>query len=418
MSSRDSYYESDEWQEWSDRIITVAERYDVDLIEGTPEADGLWMGETEPSGAYTVVGSKENIERWAGHIAGHYDQDAVMVLYADPDGEDRLYRFRGGDQARTQEVLDAMQEAGIPGGRIVDGELEVVSTSDEPVPDAALELVRQRMGAEKVTWAPVRASFVEKDEDRTAHQPIKEIQSLRQRHAEKHNLPVRERCPNLTDADDIAASMAYEAGGHEVSDPKVQRSYRALRRHLAEQHDEMTAAGYTFTPWDGVNEQGEQQEQPYLNSAEMMSDLRENKRIYYFRTEASQESDGALSPDHPMAKMITVHDGDGREHSMMTNDVFRAVHDAIAHSEGHQFGPHGERMAWHAHRSSLPREAHLALWNETRAQNTWTNAGPHMRAQNEDGSWRLLKKGDEGYLSISERPYAEQKCVRVDDALT
>lgn len=415
MSSRPSYYDSDEWNEWSDRIQNEAEHHGVTIEDGTPEqvhADGLWLGETEPSGAYTVTGTREDINKWAATIGGHYNQDAVMVMYADANGPDRLYRFDQNDKVAAKEALAAMQEAGVPGGRIVDGELQIVSTADDPISPAALDLIRQRIGADTVLSTPVSVDFVEKDEKAAEHTPIKEIQGIRQRHAEKHGLPVRGAVPHLTERDDIAAAMAYEAAPHTPDDPKVKRSYRALARHLREQHDALTAAGYTFEPWHG------EEEQPYANSAEMMKDLRENKHLYYYRTEMSQETEGALSADHPMAREVVVHDKDGKEQRQVINDVFRAVHDAIAHSEGHKFGPHGEKMAWWAHRSSLPREAHLALWNETRAQNVWTNAGPHLRTKDSGGEVRLLKKGEEGWVGLADRPYAEQKCTVVPNALT
>lgn len=149
----------------------------------------------------------------------------------------------------------------------------------------------------------------------------------------------------------------------------------------------------------------------------MLADLRDNKHLYYFRTEVSQHSEGALPPDHPMASTVTVISPDGHPVRMVANDVFRAVHDAIAHSEGHQFGPYGERRAWWTHRACLPRDARLALWCETRAQNCWTNAGPHMTTPGGDGAPQLLRQGDDGWMPVSQRPYAEQKCVRVDSAL-
>lgn len=412
MSSRDSYYDSDEWAEWSDRIRVVAERHGVEIREGSgvEHADGLWMGEKEPSGAYVVEGSREAVTRWAAEIAGRYEQDAVMVLFADKDGKDNLYRFEG-NQTQVQDALDAMQAAGIPGGRVLDGRLEIVSTHDNPVSPRALELIRQRLGADEVTRAPITATFVEKDESFLAYAPIKEIQSIRQQHAERHGLPVRPACPHLTDQDDIALAMAYEKGQHDPHHPKIKRSYRALRRHIVEQHDALTAAGYTFTPWTGEG-------QPYASSAEMLADLRSNRHLYFFRTEVSQDTNGALPLDHPMAQEVTVRDADGNEQHMVANDVFRAVHDAISHSEGHKFGPHGEKMAWFTHRSSLPREAHLALLNETRAQNVVTNAGRHMRTSDGAGGQRLLKKGEPGWTDIADRPYAEQKCVVLPDAFT
>lgn len=414
MSSRPSYYDSDEWQEWSDRIETAAERNNVTLVRGTPQqehADGLWEGETEPSGAYTATGSREDIENWAAQIAGHYNQDAVMVMYADPNGKDHLHTFTADDPVRTQQALDAMKGAGIPGGRVVDGRLEIVSIhGDDAISPAALDLLHKRLGGD-VSTTPITAKFVEKNEDYLAHTPIKEIQGIRQRHAEKHDLPVRGRCPHLTDQDNIAAAMVYDAGEHTPDDPRIKRSYRTFRRHLVEQHDALTAAGYTFIPWEG-------EDQPYANSAEMMKDLRDNKRLYFYRTEVSQDTEGALPDDHPMARMVTVRDKDGKAHRMVANDCFRAVHDAIARSEGHSFGPEGEKMAWFTHRSSLPREAHLALWNETRAQNVWTNNGPHMQTPDGLGGVRTLRKGEEGWMPLPDRPYANQKCVLVDPSFT
>lgn len=413
LSSRPSYYESDEWAEWSDRIQILAERYNVDLVAGCPHqtiADGLWMGEEEPSGSYLAIGRAEDIDRWAGHIAGHYNQDAVMVLHA--GGPDVLYTF---DQAPDAgQVLEAMQTAGIPGGRLVDGTLEIVSTKDAPVTDEALNLIRLRLGCDldQIRKTPVTARFITANDEHRQHTPIKELQWLRQRHAERYGLPPRGPAPHLTDLDDITAAQVYQHGEHEPQHPRIRRSYGTFISHITEQYDELTAAGYSFEPW--TSDSG----QPYANSAEMLADLRDRRHLWFYRTETSQHTDGALPLDHPMARSVTVHDTNGHVQHMVANDVFRAVHDAIAHSEGHQFGPAGERAAWWAHRSSLPRQAHLALWNETRGQNAWTNAGPHMQVTTADGSKRVLRRGEPGWLPIPARPYAQQKCVNAPAALT
>lgn len=413
LSSRPSYYESDEWAEWSDRIAILAERYDIELVDGCPHqarADGLWMGEEEPSGSYVAVGDRADIERWAAHVAGHYNQDAVMVLHA--GGPDILYTIDRSPGA--EQVLEAMRTAGVPGGRLVDGRLEIVSTQEAPVTDEAVDLIRMRLGCDRdqVGKASVTARFITAQAEHRRHSPIKELQWLRQRHAERHGLPPRRPTPHLTELDDIAAAMAYESGAHEPRHPRVRRSYGTFIAHITEQHDALTAAGYKFEPWTG------DREQPYANSAEMLADLRDRRHLWFYRTETSQGTDGALPTDHPMIKLVTVHDTAGHRQQMVANDVFRAVHDAIAHSEGHQFGPVGERAAWWAHRSSLPRQAHLALWNETRAQNAWTNAGPHMQTTDTKGTPRLLRRGEPGWLAIPERPYAEQKCVNAPAELT
>src|SRR3546814_18291636 len=116
----------------------------------------------------------------------------------------------------------------------------------------------------------------------------------------------------------------------------------------------LTEAGDTFGPMHG--ETG----QPCADSAAMLDDLRQNKHLFYFRTEVSQHTEGALPPEHPMARTVTVALPSGQRAPMLANDVFRAVHDAIAHSEGHQFGTYGEKRAWWTNRACFPRDPRLA----------------------------------------------------------
>jgi len=408
MSSRPSFYDTDEWIEFDETLRAAAERRGVEVVS-TDEAKGVWMGDTEPAGAYVVrADSFDAIKKWAGEVAGRYDQDSVMAGYYDPTGPDSVYSFDTGDRD-TGEIVDAMRKAGIAGGRTYDGKLEVAEQADHPLTPDTKRALAIILG--EPTTARGHVEFIEKTDSYLEHTPIKEIQSLRQNYAADHGFPVRARMPHLTAADDIAAARAYDAAPHDPTHPRVVRSYRYFRQHIAAQWDMLTAAGYRFEPWHG------DQEQPYANSAAMLADLRTNKHLFYFRTEVSQGTEGALPADHPMAREVTVTMPDGTTQPMIANDVFRAVHDAIAHSEGHEFGPFGEKRAWWAHRSSLPHEARLALWNETRAQNCWTNAGPHMTALNDDGTARLKQSDDDGWLPISQRPYAEQKCVNVSPAL-
>lgn len=151
--------------------------------------------------------------------------------------------------------------------------------------------------------------------------------------------------------DDIAAARAYDVAPHEPAHPRVARSCRSFRHPVAAQWDMLAEAGYRFEPWHGESEQ------LYADSAAMLRDLRENKHLFYFRTDVSQNTEGALPPDHPMATQIPVTLPTGERSRMIANDVFRAVHDALAHSEGHRFGPYGEKRAWWTHRSCLPRGA-------------------------------------------------------------
>lgn len=410
LNSYEPYYDSHEWIEYDDTIRAAAEKHGLTIVS-TENANGIWMGETEPAGTYEVHGENpENITDWAAEIAGRYNQDAVSVSIVDPKGPDRLLTFDTVADINHDQAVKALRAAGIDSGRTVNGDLQIVSAGSNPISQESLALMEARFGTPSVT--NVRAHLVLKNESHLAGGPIKEIQAIRQLHMERHGLPRRKSRPHFTAADDIASSMTYEALEHDPSNPKIRESYRVLGKHMVDQHDALTAAGYRFEEWQGETEQ------PYANSAEMLADLRTNKRLYYYATENSQDTEGFLPPDHPMARIVTVKDSDGNSKELPINDVFRCVHDLIAHGDGNSFGPQGERNAWWAHRETLPREAHLALWNETRAQNTWTNAGPHMRTTDEDGTIRLRTPGSEGWLSIADRPFAAQKCVNVPAELT
>lgn len=407
LRASDAYYDSDEWIEYDDEIRLAADRHNLVVVEES-RGDGLWLEDQEPAGAYRVYSTNnDDIRSWAAGIAGRYDQDAVMVAFTDPDGADDLLTFGDLDGGvSTTLALEALRQAGVPGGRVMDGRLQVVSTARDPLTKQQIDMLIDRLGQFDVT--PVRAEFIEQDPRYARYAPIKEVQALRQKYCDKNDLPVRPPLPHLTEADDIAAAMAYQTAPHTPRHPKLQRSYRVLRQHVVQQWNVLVGAGYVMEPWDG------QTEQPYQSSAQMLADLRDNKHLYYYRTEVSQVTAGALPPDHPMAVPVTVLTNTGEAKTVCTNDVFRAVHDALAHSEGHQFGPQGEKRAWWTHRSSLPSRARLALWNETRAQNCWTNAGPHM--QDPSGT-RLRQPGEDGWTAIPDRPSAEQRCVVVPKEL-
>lgn len=404
VDNRGTYFSSHEWREFDDHVAISAARHGVELIE-TKTAAGLWQGKSEPSGAYIASGTEQNIRSWAAELAGRYHQDAVMVAMVDPDGPDRLYSFPVGEQDPADDVR-ALKAAGLKAGTLAGGQLQVLSAG-ELTPHARWALqMRQTVGIS--TYQPVRVAFIEGQDTGRDHSPVKEIQALRQRYAAEHGLPERGPLPHLSEADDIAAAQAYEHAVHDPSDRTVRRSYAALREHVLAQHQMLLAAGYRFEPWHG------QAEQPYADSADMLTDLRENKHLFYYRTEVSDTTEGALQPGHPMAGLVQMPDEQGGTRTAPVNDAFRCVHDTIAHSDGVQFGPVGERRAWWAHRSCLPPAAHLALFNETRGQNAWTNFGPHMRHPTEP---RGLRPHEPGWMPIPDRPYAEQKACRIPKGL-
>jgi hypothetical protein len=149
-----------------------------------------------------------------------------------------------------------------------------------------------------------------------------------------------------------------------ANDPNAKSAYDALNREVEAQFKAAEDAGFRF---EFVKED------PYKNSAEMMKDVRENKRLRVFAT-----------PEDSFHPYLTPEQ----------NNKFRAVHDWIAHAgPGNQFGPIGEENAYRLHAATLSPQAQRALASETRGQNSWVNFGPNEN------------------LPAAQRPFAEQKAA-------
>lgn len=182
----------------------------------------------------------------------------------------------------------------------------------------------------------------------------------------------------------------YVAMPHEPNNPAVKASYNSLKSQVDEQHKFLAErAGVKIEPWSGAGE-------PYPNSDAMRQDVLKNNHLYFLATDAGVNAD-QLPLDHPMAEETA---------SGLANDKFRAVHDYFGHTaEKNSFGPKGEQEAYNAHKQSFSGSAIPALTTETRGQNSFVNAGPHLR--NEAGV--LPKKGEPGFVPLAERPFAPQK---------
>jgi len=411
LDSYEAYYDSDEWAEYDDHIRRTAESNGL-VIANSQKADGIWLDSKEPAGVYEVYGTDpERIKKWASEVAGRYNQDAVSVAVVDPNGRDRLISFDAGDKPLDHgQTLRILRAAGLQSGRTVDGSLQIISSREHPISADSLALLEARLGQPTVT--KVTGTLVEKSERHGAGAPVRELQALRQKYSRDHGIPRRKKLPHFSDADDIASAKAYEELPHDPENPRLKKSYKAFHHHITQQYNMLIEAGYELEPWTGETEQ------PYADSKEMLADVRDKKHLYYYRTEASNETDVPQPDDHPMAPKVTVKTRDGGTQEIIVNDAFRAVHDALAHGDGQSFGPIGERNAWWAHRECLPREAHAALWNETRGQATWTNSGPHMRTEGPDGAPVLRTPGSEGWIPLVDRPFPEQKSVNVPSWLT
>jgi hypothetical protein len=158
--------------------------------------------------------------------------------------------------------------------------------------------------------------------------------------------------------------------------PLVERAYMALEVEIYFQFHDIIRTGYSLIPW---TEPG----QPYADSAAMMSDVREHRRLYFF---TGGESHPYFTTPHRVRHL------DSRLPNLTGNDMLRAVHDIFGHAAcGFGFGARGEENAWIHHSMMFSPIAQLALTTETRGQNSWVNFGPYAS------------------LPVTERPYATQK---------
>lgn len=201
-----------------------------------------------------------------------------------------------------------------------------------------------------------------------------ELQRIAQRYNRDHGLGAHPTDYSGVDLERaVQVAEAYDLMAHVPGDPRVRRSYDALRVETWAQYEALISEGYSFEFYpDG--------EDPYYNSPrEAIYDLTANHHMYVFPTVGShggfgQEPEKFL--EHPLREAApgVMWGTDG----VTYNDIFRAVHDSLAHAkEGVGFGPVGEDNAYRQHAAMFSQEARMALASETRGQNTWVNFGPH-----------------------------------------
>lgn len=193
---------------------------------------------------------------------------------------------------------------------------------------------------------------------------------------------------------------AYDSMANNPDDPQVKQAYQEMADQTVNQYKAIADAGYKIEIYNGNGE-------PYKNSAEMTKDVRENKHLFVSSTEKNFGSENITEDQrkqNPLLKNSGIKDINGKP--LLVNDVFRFVHDFFGHTErGNGFGAVGEENAWDVHSRMYTDLARRAMTTETRGQNSWVNFGPHMR--NEEGA--IIKKGEPGYKTSAQRPFAEQK---------
>ena len=167
--------------------------------------------------------------------------------------------------------------------------------------------------------------------------------------------------------DEIA--QHYEATPHAPDDPAVKSSYDAFKAAILKQWHSLVGAGYKLEPANLTNIFS-----IYKNADEMIKDVRENKHLTF---NAGRPDN--MPEDHPLAEPVPGMNG------LIYNDIFRAVHDVVAHATpGVDFSPAGEAAAWLAHSHTMPEEAQGALGQETIGQNSTSNQTKNLGAAVDD----------------------------------
>lgn len=150
--------------------------------------------------------------------------------------------------------------------------------------------------------------------------------------------------------------------------PEAEESYSSLIDEIGRQYEALTAAGLKARAWRGQGEPyGDPPGSTKPNSDTMRQEVAKTGEFSFFMTEKGFGT-GSATPDHPMLRQTKYKTADGEP--MIANDLFRVVHDMVAHVRGgYSFSTNGEFNGMLTHASTLPESAWPALFAETFGQN-------------------------------------------------
>lgn len=249
--------------------------------------------------------------------------------------------------------------------------------------------------------------------NRLINEPLQDATEISNRFTERKGLDTgATEVPTALDTEkSTKIAKVFDKLKPNPKDPKVKKAYKALATEVLEQYQELLDAGYTIEIVEG---------EPYKNSADMIADLRDNKRIRILSTEAGFGSDQITDQqreDNPMLDDSGIKDANGK--TLLVNDVFRAVHDFFGHAKlGNSFGPKGEEIAWRVHSKMFSPDARRAMTTETRGQNSWVNFSGINEAAfaKRDQARSLREQAEKETDNNKKRALLEQAEKLVDEA--
>ena len=312
--------------------------------------------------------SEESIAELFGILADGYPQLPAPTQNIIKRWLDKLAKILGLKPFTDSEVIDLLNTVS---GKVARG--EQITESDIKMFD---DTGRKKTTKQKKT---VRGQKTKKDVktkeqkpkagNRLFNEPLKAVKKIADGYYKrvfKSERPVFEGTRELDTKLSKRISDAFEAMEYSPNDPNVKAAYEALAKETIDQYKAFIDAGYSVEI-DNVD--------AYANSQEMIDDLRNNKTIKIFSTEAGFGKDPITDKqrkENPLLRDSGFKDMNGQK--MLINDVFRAIHDFYGHAElGNGFGAKGEENAWNVHSRMFSPLARRAMTTETRGQNSYVN---------------------------------------------
>lgn len=318
-------------------------------------------------------------ERGVGPYAYQAELDPERIFNADGDKSwitDKInelpqnaygrYTYNGRDYDGGSLTEQLIKDAGYQGYRTNNPMLGDVAVSFDPVDVSRIE--------KPLEGAPTR---IKREDGTRTYGPYDPLRDAERRYMDQSGVehyPPQQYMPIDEDLSTRVAH-AYEAMKNDPTDPDVAEAYQALAREVTDQYKSLKNDGYQFSFMkDGQD--------PYGNPWNAVDDLRDNRRMQVYPTDAGYGQGGItdeMIAENPMLAYLPDELWDGQP--VRVNDAFRAVHDAYGHAkEGFGFRAPGEYNAFRAHAGTLSPRARRALATETHGQNSWLNYGPHAEA--------------------------------------
>ncbi len=306
--------------------------------------------------------SEESIAELFGILAEGYPELPKPTQNIIKRWLDKLAKILGLKPFTDAEVIDLLNTVS---GKVARG--EQISESDiEMFGDVGKRPAKAER--KQKTGKDVKAKK-QRPGNRLFNEPLKGVKKIADGYYKrvfKSERPIFEGTRELDTERSKRISDAFEAMEYKPNDPEVKAAYEALSKETLGQYQAFLDAGYTVEI-DNVD--------AYGNSQEMIDDLRQNKRIKIFSTEAGFGKDPITDKqrqENPLLRDSGFKDVNGE--SMLVNDVFRAIHDFFGHAElGNSFGAKGEENAWNVHSRMFSPLARKAMTTETRGQNSYVN---------------------------------------------